>query len=184
MAGLLRNVMAGLVAVLATGRHRRRAVLAGMALLALAGCGFHLRGAVPGVEGLRVFVDSKTPYGEFEQVLADSVRQADMTLSDSADNAAMLVQLRGERLTRRVQTVNTVGRAAEYELILTVEYALAAPTAIGDQLTRKLDSRREYNFDTTELLGKAEEEALLVQEMRRDIAARLLRQVAYQAAAN
>ncbi|NQD36627.1 hypothetical protein HPT27_06290 [Permianibacter sp. IMCC34836] len=151
-------------------------------LASVGGCGFHLRGVQPGVAGLQVYIDSKTPYGEFEQVLADSVRQADMTISSSAIDAGMVVQLRDERMTRRVQTVNTTGRAADYELILTVEYALAAPNAVTDSETRKLDSRREYNFDNAELLGKAEEEALLVQEMRRDIAARLLRQIAYQAA--
>jgi len=128
-----------------------------------------------------IYLDSKTPFGEFEQVLADSVRQSDMTISESAAAAGLVVQLRGERMTRRVQTVNTTGRASDYELILTVEYALAKPEAITDGATRKFDSRREYNFDNAELLGKVEEEALLVQEMRRDIAARLLRQIAYQA---
>jgi LPS-assembly lipoprotein len=152
------------------------------AMLLLGACGFHLRGVQPGVAGLVVYLDSQTPFGEFEQVLAESIRQADIVISDSVDQAGYIVQLRGERLTRRVQTVNTTGRASDYELILTVEYALAAPTAITDSSTRELDSRREYNFDNTELLGKAEEEALLVQEMRRDIAARLLRQLAYQAA--
>lgn len=159
-----------------------RVFVAALLLVALAGCGFHLRGVQSGVAGLHVYVDSKTPYGEFEQVLADSIRQADMVIGPSALEAGMVVQLRDERMTRRVQTVNTTGRAADYELILTVEYALAAPDAVTDSATRKLDSRREYNFDNAELLGKAEEEALLVQEMRRDIAARLLRQIAYQAA--
>lgn len=159
-----------------------RSALILLVLSAISACGFHLRGVQPGVAGLHVYVDSKTPYGEFEQVLADSVRQADMVISDSTIDAGMVVQLRGERMTRRVQTVNTTGRASDYELILTIEYALAAPAAVTDSQTRKLDSRREYNFDNAELLGKAEEEALLVQEMRRDIAARLLRQIAYQAA--
>ena len=167
-------------------RTRARHLLAWLmvvpALLLVAGCGFHLRGVQPGAAGLVVYLDSKTPFGEFEQVLADSIRQADMQISDGADGAAMIVQLRSERLTRRVQTVNTTGRASDYELILSLEYALATPAAITDSDTRKLDSRREYNFDSAELLGKAEEEALLVQEMRRDIAARLLRQIAYQAA--
>lgn len=153
-------------------------------LTALAGCGFHLRGSQPGVKGvagLKLYVDSRTPYGEFEQVLADSIRQADMDVVEQADAAAMIVQIRSERMTRRVQTVNTTGRASDYELILKVEYALAAPAAITDSQTRELDSRREYNFDSTELLGKAEEESVLVQEMYQDIAARLLRQISYQA---
>lgn len=151
-------------------------------LLALSACGFHLRGVQPGVAGLAVHVISATPFGELEQLLADGMRQADMQVVDAASDAAMVVQLRSEKLTRRVQTVNTTGRAADYELILSVEYALAPPAALVDARERKLDSRREYNFSNTELLGKAEEEALLVQEMRRDIVSRLLRQLAYQAA--
>lgn len=166
----------------ARARHRLPWWMVVPALLLVTSCGFHLRGVQPGAAGLVVYLDSKTPFGELEQVLADSIRQADMQVSESADGAAMIVQLRSERLTRRVQTVNTTGRASDYELILSLEYALATAAAISDSDTRKLDSRREYNFDSAELLGKAEEEALLVQEMRRDIAARLLRQIAYQAA--
>ncbi len=148
----------------------------------LAGCGFHLRGAQAGVAGLAVFVDSGAPYSDFEQVLEDSIEQSDMVLTESAEQAAMVIQLRNEQLKRRVQTVNTTGRASDYELILTIEYALAASGQLADAEKRTLDARREYNFDNAELLGKAEEEALLMQEMRRDIAARLIRQVGYLAA--
>lgn len=153
-----------------------------LVVLALSACGFHLRGVQPGVAGLSVQVVSATPFGELEQLLADGIRQADMTVVDAASDANMVVQLRSERLTRRVQTVNTTGRASDYELILSVEYVLASPSATADIPARKLESRREYNFSNTELLGKAEEESLLVQEMRRDIVSRLLRQLAYQAA--
>lgn len=157
----------------------------GLVLLgaSLAGCGFQLRGVQPGVAGLTVAVASPTPYGELEQILSDAIRQADMTVVESGETPAMRIRLRDEKLTRRVQTVNTTGRASDYELILTVEYTIEQVVAGEDARTRRLDARREYNYDNTELLGKAEEEALLVQEMRRDIAARLLRQLAYQAAA-
>jgi LPS-assembly lipoprotein len=151
----------------------------------MTGCGFHLRGTqagVSGLAGLAVFIDSPAPYSDFEQVLEESVEQSDMTLVEQVDGAAMVIQLRNEQLKRRVQTVNTTGRASDYELILTIEYALAAPGELAEAETRKLETRREYNFDNAELLGKAEEEALLMQEMRRDIAARMLRQVGYLSA--
>lgn len=164
--------------------HRRmlRWSAVAIVLTALSACGFHLRGGQPGAAGLTVHIASATPFGEFEQLLADGIRQADMNLVETSDAAAMVVQLRDARLTRRVQTVNTTGRASDYELILTMEYVLAPPAALADTRVRTLESRREYNFSNTELLGKAEEEVLLLQEMRRDIVSRLLRQIAYQAA--
>lgn len=150
--------------------------------LLIAGCGFHLRGSVAGSEGLRVALQSATPYGDVERMLASGFRQSGMVGVEKDATPQLVLDLQPEVLTRRVQTVDAYGRASDYELILTYRYRIAAPQALADAETRELVTRREYRFDNRDVLGKAEEEQILVGEMRRDIASRLLRQLHYRAA--
>lgn len=159
----------------------KRTLLIVSALLLLTACGFRLRGSLPGLEDAKVFVEAPATEESLLLTIQESIDQTEMTLVDSADAAEVLLRIDNARLTRRTQTVGEFGRAQDYELILTVTFKLGALNQLSDQQPRSVDARREYNFDNTDLLGKAEEEALLVREMQREIAARLLRQVSYQA---
>ena len=157
-------------------------LLAILALLALSACGFHLRGVMPGVAGVKLFIDSASPFGDFERALIESANQAEIALVSAVDESQLVLRLQQPQVTRRVQTVDTAGRASDYELIMSIRYVLASPAELTDASERELDARREYSFDNEELLSKAEEEELLLQEMYRDLSSRLLRQISFQAA--
>lgn len=147
----------------------------------LSACGFHLRGTLVGVKDAKIFVEAPASEESLLLTVQESVEQADMTLTETADLAEVVLSIRNATITRRTQTVSQFGRAQDYELILTVEFRLGALAELADQEPRRVDARREYNFDNADLLGKAEEEALLVREMQREVAARLMRQVSYMA---
>jgi len=158
-----------------------RILIAVILLMLCSACGFHLRGTVQGVAGVSVYNQTPKDQLELENLLNDGIQQASMTLAPDLASAAMVLNVTDVRVTRRVQTVTSFGRAQDYELILSVNYQIGSPKDFAAQKSLSVDARREYNYANTDVLGNAEEEALLIREMQREVVARLLRQVTFNA---
>ncbi|MHA1568995.1 MAG: LPS-assembly lipoprotein LptE, partial [Alphaproteobacteria bacterium] len=69
------------------------------------------------------------------------------------------------------------GQASEYELNYRLDYRFEAPPGTPRGEVQSQTQRRYYRFDPTRVLAKADEEARLVNEMRRDAIASLLRRL-------
>ncbi|MCW8959669.1 MAG: LPS assembly lipoprotein LptE, partial [Gammaproteobacteria bacterium] len=99
-------------------------LLALACVLLLSGCGFHLRGALPLPEVMeRTYVaggDGSELYYEMENALLN----AGAEVVASAEEASAVLTLHSQRLARRVLSVDTEGRAAEYELAMLVVFSL------------------------------------------------------------
>jgi len=141
--------------------------------LSLVACGFHLRGAVvlpPQMERTQlVGIDARS-------ALAEEIRTALENAGArvvEVDATAQLV-ISGEREARRLLSVGSTGRASEYELTYQFSYELRAPAQdkTGEAITvvllpqQTMSLNRDYSFDPDNVLGKGEEEALLLREMR------------------
>jgi LPS-assembly lipoprotein len=143
--------------------------------LLLTSCGFHLRGAVtlpPQMERTQLLgVDARSALAaEITAALEDAgVRVV------AGDATAQLV-ISGERQARRLLSVGSTGRASEYEITYQFSFELRAPaeaTAAGGKPAvvvlvpqQSISLNRDYSFDPDNVLGKGDEEALLVREMR------------------
>jgi len=143
----------------------------------LTACGFHLRGATPLPPGLRALAVTGTPEnGPLWRVLRDALPRAGGRLADPAGADAVLVITR-EALRRRVLSVDSQGRAQEYELSYVLGYRLDDPEGKPLLEARQLTVNRQYRFDPNAVLAKEEEERRLQAEMRRVAVGRLLRQI-------
>jgi LPS-assembly lipoprotein len=143
--------------------------------LLLTSCGFHLRGAVtlpPQMERTQLLgVDARSALAaEITAALEDAgVRVV------AGDVTAQLV-ISGERQARRLLSVGSTGRASEYEITYQFSFELRAPaeaTAAGAKPAvvvlvpqQSVSLNRDYSFDPDNVLGKGDEESLLVREMR------------------
>ena len=156
---------------------RRAAIcLAGLGLFAaLTGCGFQMRGSRsvsfdPG----RVYVSE----GGAAQLARELRRVFYYTGSASAGSVAaadVVVSVDNERTDRRVLSVDpTTGKVREfemgYEAELTVRKADGTPLVENERLVFE----RDYVFDETAVLGKFEEERILLNELRSDAAETIL----------
>lgn len=136
----------------------------------ISACGWHLRGLDKGSrpEALALIVENR-----FEPLVL--VTRDVMQQNGIAINSATTLQLHigKEHLRRRTVAVTSIGSASQYELILSVEYRYQQ---LGQAAmpSRTISTKRVFDFDPTNTVAKNEEENTLLDEMRHELAIRLL----------
>lgn len=137
--------------------------------LALAGCGFHLRGQAELPAALeRVAVSGIAPRTPLGEAIAVALTAAGGQVV--AGDASAVLHISQEHYERQMISVDRTGRAAEYGLYYEVGYELRTPQGKPWIAVQRVTLSRDLAFDPAHVLGKGEEEALLQQEMR-DLAA-------------
>jgi len=149
---------------------RRRALLAGvaMAVVALGGCGFRLRGAqtLP-IDTLFLALPVNSALGaEITRVVRSSTNAVVVT---DRKQAQAIFELLGESREREVLSINAQGRAREYQLRLRSTFRVVDPGGIELIAPTTLTARRDIAFNESELLAKESEEALLYRDMQSDL---------------
>lgn len=165
---------------------QRRALLALLppAGLAVAGCGFKLRGSQNyGFERIAVLPNPGGPLlTELRRSLANAVTvlPAEAPLSQ----AQVVLDLLQEQREKIVVGVNASGQVREFQLRLRVRFKLRTPQ--GQELIGPSDisQQRDISFNESAVLAKEAEEGLMYRDMQSDIVQQLLRRLAaWQAAA-
>lgn len=145
--------------------------------LLLSGCGFHLRGAVELPEMMQATYIDGGEGSELYYAVENALLNAGARVVDSASAATAVLSLQGQRFDRRVVSVDTQGRAAEYELSLRVTFSLheAGGKLVADH--EQVSVIRDFTFDPDNVLSKDEEEAKLRSEMNRYAVSQIVRRV-------
>lgn len=147
------------------------------AAMAMAGCGFQLRGSVdlPGLETVRVTGAGAT----MREELAVFLREGGVKVTDEATrDADAELSLTDEQMKRRVLSIDPrTGKPREYELAYSVNFQLV--DAKGTALVRRQTVRlvRDFVFDVDAVIGKSREEGVLRTEMRRDAVQQIIRRL-------
>lgn len=142
----------------------------------LAGCGFQLRG------------EARLPevMSETRLVAADDtslfVRELGLLLEANGARVVdqpdvPVLQIFSERVRREPLSISGQARVREYLLIHEVEFELR--DADGEILIEREQLRltRDYSFDEQEILGAQREEEFLRDDLRREMASRLIRRL-------
>lgn len=148
----------------------------------LLACGFHLRGAfqLPDEMSL-VFLSANNLHSELLQDLQRTLEANGSTVTDDAIKAKARLKIKSEKQTQRVISVDTSGRASEYELKFEVVYSLS--TESEPELTtvrikdRKVTLIRDYLYDSSAVLGTSREKGVLIRDMQRDAARLIMLQI-------
>lgn len=143
----------------------------------LAGCGFHLQGAVALPEGVHeVYVATGDELSPFAVELRRALTRTGASLKQSASGADAVVRIRQERTGRRVLSVSARNTPQEFEVYYSVEFSIDRG---GKEVLplQRLDLSRYFSFDESRLLAKEREEALLREAMARDLADLVLRRL-------
>jgi LPS-assembly lipoprotein len=166
-----------------------RSVLVLSLLLPLAGCGFQLRSALvlPPDMG-PVAVTARDPYSPLADTLARSLERAGATpaAADATERSTKL-EILSEKWADLPIAVDTQGRAQEYSLRYAVVFQLRKPgDATPDDGTatdrilvpqQAVELSRDYIAPPGDSIGRNSERELLVNEMRRDMNAAILRRI-------
>jgi len=148
------------------------------ALIALAGCGFQLKGTTheggSEWEGLSLRLISVDPRSDLTREVARELVGMKIELTDEIDTPTRLT-LREEQFIQRNVSLTAQARAAEMELTLSVDFVLQQEDVPPLEGTASV-SQQMLN-DPRNVVGKTEEMRLLREEMRRDLAAQIVRRV-------
>jgi LPS-assembly lipoprotein len=151
------------------------------AVLALAGCGFHLQrpAALPAsLAALRI--EAEDPQSEFYHALRQQLQDAGVDADAGAADAATLRILR-DGTSERVLSVSARNVPTEYELSYSVRLVVSVKSSAGGRELLPAEDftlTRDYSFDETVLLAKQHEREALSAALARDLASVIMRRLA------
>jgi LPS-assembly lipoprotein len=151
---------------------------AGLASVALVGCGFKLRGAqtysfetiaVQPNPGGPLVIELRRSFGGAVKVLP---------LNEPLKNANVVIEILQEAREKTVVGVNSSGQVREFTLRIRVRFRVRTPE--GEELVpdTEIMQKRDLSFNETASLAKEAEEALLYRDMQNDLVQQLLRRLA------
>jgi LPS-assembly lipoprotein len=152
-------------------------VLAWIAVALLAGCGFHLQGALTMPAAMqRTYIDPVDSYSLFHRELRLQMKAAGVELVDSPQQATAILSILNDETDQRVLSVSGRNVPTEYEVYYTVKYSVTSgATVLLD--SQELTLTRDYTYDETLVLGKSREEAVLREAIAKDLVRIVLKQV-------
>ncbi|KRG39872.1 hypothetical protein ARC20_13475 [Stenotrophomonas panacihumi] len=154
--------------------------LAALALtLGLSACGFHLRNKLtlpPDTPAVRV--QSASPYSELVKILNRGLTASGATLADEdAKTGFATLQVLSERWGDLPIAIDAEGRAQEYSLRYAAIFTLLR--ADGSVLVPQqvIELSRDYVSPPEDATGTATEREILANELRREMAASIMRRI-------
>jgi len=157
-----------------------RYVLTLALLLSITACGFHLRGSVQlPPELAEMALRDASPATDVVTELRRALKNEGVRLSD---DAALVLELKGERYGKRVLSVDSSGRAQEYGLSYTIAFLLKRGEMQAESsalwlVEQSVTVTRDLRFDANAVLGTASEEVQLKTAMRRDAVVQILQRL-------
>ncbi len=155
---------------------KRRAFLALIPVLPLAGCGFHLRGthAIP---YRSIYVDAPKDSAAGRQ-LASALRGQDIAVPENAKDADAVLKLYEEKKTRSILSLSGGGRVREYRINYALGYSLTGKSGREIYPAATIQLSSDFTYDDNQYLAKTAEENLLYRDLQDDAVQQILRRLA------
>jgi LPS-assembly lipoprotein len=147
-----------------------RTLFLSLLVLALAGCGFQLRGTPNWPSELSpVYVSGLETRDPFYLLLAQSLRSAGIEVLGEPVRGGSEIRILALREQRRVLTVTGDARINEYRLVRRLDSELRLPGASAPLSLGELEVRQTYSFDAAAVLAQETREDELRTVMNRDL---------------
>lgn len=132
--------------------------------LCLSGCGYHIRGNIELPQGMEnIYVEAAS--APLQQEIQKALKSSQGKLVSSPTDAGTVIKFAAEDMSSRVMSLNTAGRANEFQLIYRLIFSIYDPTGKLLLADQKVNIKREYFNDQTDILGKSNEETVIRSEM-------------------
>jgi LPS-assembly lipoprotein len=147
-------------------------------LMFLTSCGWNLRGLNSYQGPTVIYLVAEERFSPLSLAMREAMRLG--SVSDEAE-ARLQLHLGREELVKRVVAVTSIGSPAQYEMSLSARFRYQVPGDPEVTLPQTLSVQRAFDFDPSSTVAKREEENTLLDEMRRELAQRILQQARYLA---
>jgi len=130
----------------------------------LVACGFHLRGVIELPPQLSpLYLSTQQADHALSRELEILLQTNNVVLAINGKDAAAVLTIQQSTKNRRVLSVDSLGRAREYELDYLVKYNLKIPGA--DSTEKTIHLKRDLLFDPTSVLAVGHETETLYKDM-------------------
>ena len=113
------------------------------------------------------------------QPLYTELRNAQIDLVDTKEKATAELRVNGVNLQRVIQSIGANNRVQEYRLEINVNFQVIAE---GENLVepQALNMSRDYAFDIEQITGTQQEEAILREQLYKDMARMIVTRISRQ----
>ena len=147
-------------------------------------CGFHLRGSQDFSKILpEVNVSGVNKYSDLGRELLRSLATANVNVFDES---SFILNITKDAFSKRVLSVDSAGRANQYELRYDVSFTLVQSVKNEEEQkvidlipAQNITEKREYLFDANLILATQDEENRLKQDMRQSVILQLMRRLKF-----
>jgi LPS-assembly lipoprotein len=166
-AGLLRGVPLAMTALTIT-----------FLFLLISSCGFHLRGHVSIPPELKIlYLQSKTPYADFEQTMRARLRSYDITLTDTAAEAPLTIEILSTNWQQTPGAFSTNLTTRQYTLTLVITYQLLSSKGIVVIPPNSVTATTAFTIDSSQLLSSTDLGQQYHDNLQEDAASRVMSQL-------
>lgn len=147
-------------------------------LFGLASCGFKLCNpcATLPPEQAPVYIQAERFASEMALLLSEKLAAQGVAVTESAELANSVLQLRNENVSRNILSVAPNGDVLEFEAVYLLNWSFSSGEArLVNQ--RPMVARRAYLYQETQILANEAESRLLVADMREQVANAIIRQL-------
>ncbi len=146
-------------------------------MLLLSACGFHLRGVAdfpPDVS--TVYIQTEDRYSPFYRELVAVIQQNGLGPVSESESADAVINVLSDDTDRRTLTVSARNVPREFEIFYIVNCSVVVH---GEKVvdSQRFVLMRDYTYDETKVLGKANEEDLLTNALAKDLVGLLMRTI-------
>jgi len=139
-------------------------------VLLMTSCGFHLRGAYQLPESMaKTYIQAGNQNSDLIRSLKRSLKVNNILLIEDKTQASAILTISSEMRNKRILSVDSRGRAREYELSYKVSFDVQDKSSNFIVTRQSLKLEREFLFDTEDILGKGREESTLIKDMQQDM---------------
>lgn len=154
------------------------ALTVGIIMISIVSCGFHLRGHVSIPPELKtLFLQSNTPYGDFEQTLRSRLRSYNIKLTDTAADAPLTLAILSTRWQQTPGAFSTNLTTRQFTLGLTVTYQVLSSTGTIVIPTNSVTATTAFTIDSSQLLSSTDLGQQYHDNLQEDAASRLMSQL-------
>ena len=149
-----------------------------MLTLLLGACGFHLRGQATFALPFRtLYVKSANDLSPFIAELKRSIAATGVQIVTAPEQAQLTLHIVSEAADKQILSLSAAGRVLEYHLQYRVSLRVHDAKQEDWLAPAEITLWRDFSYDDTQVLAKAQEEALLYQDMRSDAVQQVLRRL-------
>jgi LPS-assembly lipoprotein len=158
-------------------------IIVSLLVFSLSACGWHLRGSTAGNDKLAMttpldlVIVTKDDHSPLINAVRQSLANYKIHELSTATANSLTLTLSREILDKRTAGVGSDALTSAYEIILRADYSISNASGIITPLDTSTRISRTYNYNVNNANGAAQEEELVLREMRRELARTILRRV-------